>query len=535
MIFNLFFLIIRSLKSRGGEHNVWDPASLFIQFGITLLLVLLLLSILVSLIHFVVMNLCNSSDLVGPLFYYTYFQLCLCTVICVGLYYANATLAYVHLDFGTVPLYFFHFRLLFGVDGISALFLWLIPFFQFLLLYYVNTHEISDLRRTLSLLLPLSAILYLFFLALDLFLLFLFLELSLIPLFLFVGSLGSNKERITASYKLYFYTLCGSFLLFFVLIYIYNTQGTLALPQLYAPEHSFTYSEQLYLWGLTFLALAFKIPLIPLHLWLPAAHVEAPTIGSVLLAAIILKMATFTFWRLLLPLFPSAAISFFPVICALCFISMTLAAFTANRLTDIKKIVAYSSIVHMSFITIGSLLPDPAALTASLIGSIGHAIISGGLFISVGILYERFHSREISNLAGSLNLISQLKAPMFIFFLANMAIPFTINFFPEIFLLNAIKTYSPLLAVLLCIPLLLNSGYNIVLLTLLNGPVKNTSSDNTAKAPSDLTLGEHIIVLTLAVLIISLGLLAFLLPSICHGSYQLLVAVADAHLVPPAS
>jgi len=212
-------------------------------------------------------------------------------------------------------------------------------------------------------------------------------------MYLLVGVWGSRARKIRAAYLLFFFTLIGSLLMLLGLLYIFNTVGSVNLEYLFC--YSFTFQEQYWLWLAFFLSFASKIPVFPLHIWLPEAHVEAPTVGSVLLAGILLKLGVYGFLRVSLTLFPDASLFFSPFLYLICALGVVYASLTAIRQTDIKRIVAYSSIAHMNLIVIGLFSFTLIGLDGALLQTISHGFVASALFFCIGILYNRYGSRSI--------------------------------------------------------------------------------------------------------------------------------------------
>ena len=238
---------------------------------------------------------------------------------------------------------------------------------------------------------------------LDVFLFYIFFEAILIPMFILVGIWGSRERKIRAVYLLFFYTLFGSLLMLVGLLYMYTVAGTLNLEYLLA--YKFTMEEQCWLWLAFFLSFASKIPMFPFHVWLPEAHVEAPTVGSVLLAGILLKLGVYGFLRFSLSLFPDASLYFSPLVYLLSVLGIIYASLSAIRQTDLKRIIAYSSVAHMNLVTLGIFSFNIIGIEGSILQSISHGFVAGAMFLLIGIVYDRYHSRLLYYYGGLVHMM----------------------------------------------------------------------------------------------------------------------------------
>jgi NADH-quinone oxidoreductase subunit M len=267
------------------------------------------------------------------------------------------------------------------------------------------------------------------FCALDLVLFYVFFEGGLIPMFLIIGIWG-GKNRLYAAFKFFLYTLLGSLLLLAALIYMYTITGTTDVEAL--QQYPFSREVQTWLWLAFFASFSVKLPMWPVHTWLPDAHVEAPTAGSVVLAAVLLKMGGYGFLRFSLPMFPDASLLFQPLMFALSVIAIIYASLVAFRQTDIKKLVAYSSVAHMGFVTLGIFSFNEAGIQGAIFQMISHGIISGALFFCVGVIYDRMHTREIAFYGGLVHRMPVYAALFMLFSMANVGLPGTSGFVGEI-------------------------------------------------------------------------------------------------------
>ncbi len=267
------------------------------------------------------------------------------------------------------------------------------------------------------------------FCALDLVLFYVFFEGGLIPMFLIIGIWG-GKNRLYAAFKFFLYTLLGSLLLLAALIYMYTVTGTTDVEAL--QKYPFAPDVQTWLWLAFFASFSVKLPMWPVHTWLPDAHVEAPTAGSVVLAAVLLKMGGYGFLRFSLPMFPDASLLFQPLMFTLSVIAIIYASLVAFRQTDIKKLVAYSSVAHMGFVTLGIFSFNETGIQGAIFQMISHGVISGALFFCVGVIYDRMHTREIAFYGGLVHRMPVYAALFMLFSMANVGLPGTSGFVGEI-------------------------------------------------------------------------------------------------------
>ncbi len=277
------------------------------------------------------------------------------------------------------------------------------------------------------------------FVALDLVLFYLFFEGGLIPMFLIIGIWGGAR-RVYASFKFFLYTLLGSLLMLLAILSMYGQAGTTEIPALikFAGEHHFQF--QAFLWFAFLASFAVKLPMWPVHTWLPDAHVEAPTAGSVLLAAILLKMGGYGFIRFLLPMFPEASVTYAPLMFVLGITAIIYTSLVAFAQKDMKKLIAYSSIAHMGFVTIGVFSGTEAGVQGAVFQMVSHGIVSGALFLCVGIVYDRMHTREIAAYGGLADRMPVYAFIFMVFTMANVGLPGTSGFIGEF--LSLIGTFK---------------------------------------------------------------------------------------------
>jgi proton-translocating NADH-quinone oxidoreductase chain M len=329
--------------------------------------------------------------------------------------------------FTWLPMFNLNFTL--GVDGISIFFLILNTLLIFLCIIVSWNSVGVYIKEFLIAFLALDFFLIGTFCALDLLLFYIFFESVLIPMFFIVGIWGSRERKILAAYYFFLYTLLGSVMMLLSILYIYSQVGTTDYEVLLT--FSFSNFEQKLLWFSFFLAFASKVPMVPTHLWLPEAHVEAPTAGSVLLAGILLKLGTYGFIRFSLPLFPQASFFFTPLVYTVALIGVIYTSFTAIRQTDFKRIIAYTSIAHMNLVILGIFSFNTIGLEGAILQSLSHGFVASALFLIIGVVYDRYRTRLVQYYGG-LASVMPLYILIFLFFtLANISFPGTSSFVGE--------------------------------------------------------------------------------------------------------
>src|SRR5690242_17455858 len=283
------------------------------------------------------------------------------------------------------------------------------------------------------------------FCAMDLILFYLFFEGGLIPMFILIGVWGGER-RVYAAFKFFLYTLLGSILMLVAIVAMINIAGTSSIPELmrYAATTGFDPNVQIWLWLAFFASFAVKLPMWPVHTWLPDAHVEAPTAASVVLAAILLKMGGYGFLRFSLPMFPHASADFAPFVFALSVIAIVYTSLVAMVQEDMKKLIAYSSVAHMGFVTMGVFAATSQGVAGGIFQMVSHGVVSSALFLCVGVVYDRMHSREIATYGGLVNRMPVYAAVFMLFTLANVGLPGTSGFIGEFLsLLGTFKISIP--------------------------------------------------------------------------------------------
>ena len=323
-----------------------------------------------------------------------------------------------------------------GIDGLSLFFIYLTTFLIPLCLLFSWNNNTKNNYYSMIFLLSIEILLIFVFSVIDLLLFYIFFEAILIPFFIFIGINGYRKRRIHAAYLLFFYTIFGSLLMLISIFAIYLHCGTTDIQLLW--NSSFSEERENLFWIFFFLAFAVKIPIFPFHIWLPEAHVEAPTEGSVLLAGVLLKLGTYGILRFLFPIFPNATIYFSPLVLLLSSLAIFYTSLTTLRQIDIKRIVAYSSVSHMNMCVLGLFTFDPVAISGSILLMVGHGLVSGGLFFLIGILYNRFNTKIIKYYSGLVQLMPIYAFLFFFFTISNMSMPATSNFIGEFLILSGI-------------------------------------------------------------------------------------------------
>ena len=343
-----------------------------------------------------------------------------------------------------------------GVDGISLPFVILTAFLMPLCILASWTSIETRVKEYMIAFLVLETLMIGVFVSLDIVLFYLFFEGGLIPMFLIIGIWGGPR-RVYASFKFFLYTLLGSVLMLVAIMAMYITAGTTDIVALLAYEFP---KDMQYLLFLAFLAsFAVKLPMWPVHTWLPDAHVEAPTAGSVILAGILLKMGGYGFLRFSLPMFPDASVYFAPMMFALSVIAIIYTSLVALMQEDIKKLIAYSSVAHMGFVTMGMFALNRQGVDGAVVQMISHGFISGALFLCVGIIYDRMHTREIKAYGGLVNRMPIYAAVFMVFTMANVGLPGTSGFVGEFLTLVGAYKANTTVALLATTGVILSAAY----------------------------------------------------------------------------
>ena len=347
-----------------------------------------------------------------------------------------------------------------GVDGISMLFVILTTFLMPLCIL-ASWEAIQDrVKEYMIAFLVLETLMLGVFCALDLALFYLFFEGGLIPMFLIIGVWG-GKRRVYASFKFFLYTLLGSVLMLLAMMAMYWHAGTTDIPTLLTTK--FPVEMQWWLWIAFFASFAVKMPMWPVHTWLPDAHVEAPTAGSVILAGILLKMGGYGFLRFSLPMFPNASADFAPFIFSLSIIAIIYTSLVALVQEDMKKLIAYSSVAHMGFVTIGIFAASQQGVDGAIFQMLSHGLVSSALFLCVGVIYDRMHTREIAAYGGLADRMPKYAAAFMVFTMANVGLPGTSGFIGEFLTLLAAFKANTWVAILATTGIILSAAYALYL------------------------------------------------------------------------
>ncbi len=379
-----------------------------------------------------------------------------------------------------------------GIDGISILFIVLTTFITPLCILSVNNSVKIRLRDFLLAILIMESFMIGVFCALDLVVFYLFFEAGLIPMFLIIGIWGGPR-RVYSAFKFFLYTLLGSVLMLVAIISIYWMTGTTDVVELYKLGIDPKYQNLL--WLAFFSSFAVKTPMWPVHTWLPDAHVEAPTAGSVLLAAILLKMAGYGFIRFSLGLFPFASEIFTPLVYILSLIAIVFTSLIALMQEDMKKLIAYSSVAHMGFVTLGIFTLKQQGIEGSIIQMISHGLVSAALFLCVGVVYDRMHSRLINSYGGIVNIIPKYSILFMLFTLAALGLPGTSGFIGEFLILMGAFKDNFLVAVVASLGVIFGAAY---MLWLYKRVVFGVIVNNDLLKMPDLNKSELTILISLA-------------------------------------
>ncbi len=394
---------------------------------------------------------------------------------------------------------FGHYML--GVDSVSIYFILLAALLTPICIVVTWQSIGTNIALYIFSFLLLEGILIGFFCAIDLIMFYILFEIVLVPMFLLILVWGGEK-RVYASYKFFLYTFAGSLLMLLAIIYLIAVVGTSNLLQLEGVLPKQINGMGWWLWLGFFLAFAVKVPMWPLHTWLPDAHVQAPTGGSVMLAGVLLKMGGYGMLRILLPLFPQISSSMSEVVLILSTIAVVYTSIVALMQEDMKKLIAYSSVAHMGYVTAGLFSNNAYGITGAILQMLSHGLISAGLFIIVGLLYDQTHTKEIARYRGIASKMPRLGALFVVFSLASIAVPGTSGFVGEFTSLIGVFMYKPFYAILMCLALVLGAAY---MLWLVARVVFGKANAEVSKL-DDIGLGNYIALLTLALFILWIGI-----------------------------
>jgi len=387
-----------------------------------------------------------------------------------------------------------------GVDGISVLFVLLTTFLMPIVILSSWASINKRVAEYMVAFLLLETLMIGVFTALDIFLFYVFFEGGLIPMYLLIGVWG-GLNRVYASFKFFLYTLLGSVLMLVAVLYMYIETGTTDIPALMTAH--FDADVQNWLWLAFFASFAVKMPMWPVHTWLPDAHVQAPTGGSVILAGVLLKMGGYGFLRFSLPMFPEASEHFAWLVFTLSIIAVIYTSLVALVQEDIKKLIAYSSVAHMGFVTIGIFLFNTNGIEGAIFTMLSHGIVSGALFLGVGVVYDRLHTREISRYGGLVNNMKLYAVTFIIFSLASVGLPGTSGFVGELLVLNGAYAVNSWIAFGAAFGVILGAAY---MLYLVRRFIFGELDKDDVKAMPDLTLREKLCFAPLIILVFWMGI-----------------------------
>ena len=411
-----------------------------------------------------------------------------------------------------------------GVDGISVAFVILTAFLMpFCILASWDSVQ-SRVKEYMIAFLVLETLMIGVFTALDLMLFYVFFEAGLIPMFIIIGVWGGPR-RVYASFKFFLYTLLGSVLMLIAMLAMYYEAGTADIPTLLG--HNFPATLQTWAFLAFFASFAVKMPMWPVHTWLPDAHVEAPTAGSVILAGILLKMGGYGFLRFSLPMFPLASEYFQPMMFTLSIVAIVYTSLVALAQEDIKKLIAYSSVAHMGYVTMGIFTFNAAGLQGAIFQMVSHGFVSGALFLSVGVIYDRMHTRDISAYGGLVNRMPWYAVAFLVFTMANVGLPGTSGFVGEFLTLLGAYRANTWVALFAATGVILSAGYALWLLArVMNGKLEKPSLAGIL----DLDWRERIVVVPLVLVTIFYGVYPAPVLNASEASVQALVAKTQAVL-----
>lgn len=407
-----------------------------------------------------------------------------------------------------------------GIDGISVFLLLLTTFLMPICILSSWKGVTKRVREFMISFLVLETFIIGVFCALDAVLFYIFFEGMLIPMFLIIGIWGGDN-RIYAAYKFFLYTLLGSVLFLLAILYMYYTFGTTSIPQLMQKAPTLGMQIQQWLWLAMFASFAVKVPMWPVHTWLPDAHVQAPTAGSVILAGILLKMGGYGFIRFSLPMLPDASHYFAPLVWGLSIVALIYTSLVALVQQDMKKLIAYSSVAHMGFVTAGLFAFNQQAIEGAMMQMISHGLVSGALFICVGVVYDRVHSRDIARYGGLAKIMPAYAVAFLFFTMASVGLPGTSGFVGEFMVLLGSFAANSWLGALLATGLVLGATYALLLYRRV---VFGELVKNELKRLADLDLREKVMFAVLALMVLWLGVYPEPFLDVMHPAVEHLVS-----------
>jgi NADH-quinone oxidoreductase subunit M len=436
------------------------------------------------------------------------------------IFYFNAGSAALQFVEQTLWIERFNIWYRLGIDGLSLWFVVLTALITVIVVIASWTSVTQRVASYLAAVLILSGLMTGVFCAQDGLLFYVFFEATLIPMYLIIGIWGGSN-RVYAAFKFFLYTLLGSLLMLVALLYLYRQSGSFELTAWQQLPLAMT--PQRLLFSAFLIAFAVKVPMWPVHTWLPDAHVEAPTGGSVILAAIMLKLGAYGFLRFSLPVTPDASHFFAPMIILLSLIAVIYIGLIALVQTDMKKLVAYSSIAHMGFVTLGIFIFDFLSIEGALVQMISHGLIAGAMFLCIGVLYDRMHTRKIADYGGVVNTMPKFAALSVFFAMANCGLPGTSGFVGEWMVILAAVKFNFWIGAAAAFTLILGAAYTLWMLKRVQfGAIGN---ERVAKL-TDMSKREFSVLSILAILILAIGIWPKPLTDAMHASVAQLVAQA---------
>lgn len=410
----------------------------------------------------------------------------------------SSTAAFQYVEKADLFAPYFSWHL--GIDGISLMLIVLSVFLMPLCILASWTSIEKRVPEYMAAFLLMETLMLGVFASLDLFLFYVFFEGGLIPMYLIIGIWGGAR-RIYASYKFFLYTLLGSVLMLLAMLYMVGVAGTTDIRTLLT--YDFTPAAQTWLWLAFFASFAVKMPMWPVHTWLPDAHVEAPTAGSVILAGVLLKLGGYGFVRFSLPMFPEGSAQFVPLVFGLSVVAVIYTSLVALVQIDMKKLIAYSSVAHMAFVTAGLFVFNRQGIEGGILMMLSHGVISGALFLCVGVVYDRLHTREIDRYGGLADNMPRYALFFLLFTMASVGLPATAGFVAEFLVLTGTFRTSTWLSAGMTMGIILGAAYMLWLYRrVIYGKLVNAD----AAAMADLNPRETLILLAAAVPVLWMGI-----------------------------
>ncbi len=410
----------------------------------------------------------------------------------------SSTAAFQYVE--NLPLFAPYFSWHLGIDGIALMLIVLSVFLMPLCILASWTSIQKRVPEYMAAFLLMETLMLGVFASLDLFLFYVFFEGGLIPMYLIIGIWGGAR-RIYASYKFFLYTLLGSVLMLLAMLYMVGVAHTTDIPTLL--RFDFAPGVQTWLWLAFFASFAVKMPMWPVHTWLPDAHVEAPTAGSVILAGVLLKLGGYGFVRFSLPMFPEGSAQFLPLVFGLSVVAVIYTSLVALVQTDMKKLIAYSSVAHMAFVTAGLFVFNRQGIEGGILMMLSHGVISGALFLCVGVVYDRLHTREIARYGGLADNMPKYAVFFMLFTMASVGLPATSGFVSEFLVLLGTYQISTWLAAGMTMGIILGAAY---MLWLYRRVVYGKSVNADAAAMPDLSAREVLILTAAAIPVLWMGI-----------------------------